>query len=418
MHEQKIIILVSISAALLFFIAALFLASVARRVHHKAKYRQLDGLRAFYEKKILKDLNSGSRDIPFEEYRTVPGSLRWQALEDVLFSLMDEERYRAQVKRLFSGIGYSAFYEQQLANGNKVVLESAIDKLGRMESESSARKLLPLLDGTDPELLSVVVRALSKLGTREGLAQVAEKLPRLVGQSLVARKALETALLNFGPAAVPVLIEQHGGSADPPVLSLVLEVLSHFPPETRAVFLAAEHLENPDPEVRSRALRVLARAGKNLPDHLSSLVLPLLGDPVWFVRLQAIKAATTLRCEQAAAPLGKLLFDSNWQVRGEAALVLTGLGDCAVDVFHDALTLYDAYAKTGVCEELERAGFTSRLIENLSGADRELRVKSREILAIMRALGFTASLTRYLESGQDEGARRAAREILERGDGQ
>ena len=129
----------------------------------------------------------------------------------------------------------------------------------------------------------------------------------------------------------------------------MLDTLSHFPPDTRAVFLAIERLNDPDAEVRSRALRVLARAEKNLPDHLPSLIVPLLSDPVWFVRLQASQGRWCAPLRAGGHAVGRLLFDSNWQVRKGAALTLTELGDCAVDVFLDALTHDDAYAKEGIC---------------------------------------------------------------------
>jgi HEAT repeat protein len=417
MYELKVIIIVAVSAALLLFIVGFFFASIARRVLNARKYQRLDGLRSFYEKKFIADLDAGGANIVIEEYRALAGSLEWQAVEDVLFLMIEEERYRNEVRRLFLGLGYVAYYEDRIGSMNTVVKESAIEKLGRMEHEASATKLIPLLDATDPGILSVTVRALSKLGSREGLRKVVEKLPVLLGRSLVARKAMETALLNFGPAAVPVLIDQHGEHPEPLVVSTVLGILSHFPPETRAIFLAIEHLKDPDPEVRSRALRVLGSARRNLPEHLPALVLPLLADPVWFVRLQAVKAAGALRCDQAAAPLGRLLFDENWQVRSGAALALTGLGDCAVDVFLDALTLYAVDAKKDVCEEIGKTGFTLRLIENLGSSDAEVRTKSRQILTLMHGLGFSAPLAEYLQSGEDDRSRKAVQEILASGEG-
>ena len=416
MHDLKVIIILALSAALLLLIVVLLVASILRRIHHQRKYRLLDGLRSFYERKLTADLIAGGADFAFEEYRTLPGSLEWQAVEDSLFLLMDEERYHGEAKRLFPGLGYVAFYEERLASGNKLVRESAIDKLGRMESGSSAAKLFPLLDNTDPGILAVTVRALGRIGSREGLRAIVEKLPALLERSLVARKAIETALLNFGAAVVPILIEHHGEHPDPLVVTTVLGVLSRFPPESRAVFLAIEHLRDPDPEVRSRALRILGSARENVPEHLPALILPLLSDPVWFVRLQAVRAARALACEQAAAPLGRLLFDENWQVRNAATQALTVLGDCAIDVFLDALTLYAADAKEDVCEEIEKAGFNRRLIENLGSSDLAVRTKSRQILTIMHALGFSAHLAEFALHGEDAGARQEVQNILARGD--
>ena len=416
MHEQKAIIITAIIAVLLLLITALFVASVFRRTRQKGKYRRLDALRTFYGMKLVADLDAGGAFFPLDQYRAVPGSLDWQAVEEVLFLLIDEELRRTGVMRLFTELGYVSFYEDLLESDNKVVKESAIDKLGRMANPASAPKLLPLLESADPDILSVTVRVLSKLGSKDGLRAVVEKLPRLLGQSLVARKALETDLLNFGSAAVPVLIDLLGEHADPAVISCVLETLSHFPPDTRSVFLAIERLKDPDPDVRGKALRVLGRPEKNLPAHLPSLVLPLLSDPVWFVRLQAVKTAAALACEQGAAPLGRLLIDQNWQVRGEAALTLARLGDCALDVFLEALTMDDANARESVCEEIERAGFTRRLIENLVSSDTKVRTISQEILKIMLGTGFSAPLVKYVKEGTDERAQGLLRQILAQGE--
>jgi hypothetical protein len=120
MHDLKVIIILALSAALLLLIVVLLVASILRRIHHQRKYRLLDGLRSFYERKLTADLIAGGADFAFEEYRTLPGSLEWQAVEDSLFLLMDEERYHGEAKRLFPGLGYVAFYEERLASGNKL----------------------------------------------------------------------------------------------------------------------------------------------------------------------------------------------------------------------------------------------------------------------------------------------------------
>jgi HEAT repeat protein len=166
--------------------------------------------------------------------------------------------------------------------------------------------------------------------------------------------------------------------------------------------LALEHLQSPNAEVRSKALKVLGRAAANIPRHLDELVLPLLEDPVWFVRLQAAKSAGALALTAAARPLGRLLFDKNWHVRRQAALALTGFDHTAIDIFLEALSTSDSYAKESICEEIEKAGFSDRLIANLVGVDGPLRAKSRDILKIMQGLHFSTPLIAYLEHGDDE----------------
>ena len=194
-------------------------------------------------------------------------------------------------------------------------------------------------------------------------------------------------------------------------MSCILETLSHLPPDGRSASLALLHLKSPNAEVRSKALKVLGSVEMNVPRDLPELVLPLLEDPVWFVRLQAAKSAGTLRLKTAARPLGKLLFDKNWNVRRQAAQALTRFGNAAIEIFLDALSTSDVYAKENICEEIEKAGFCDRLISNLC-CDGPLRTGSRDILKIMEGLNFSTPLMAYLANGGDERVKQEIRTFL------
>lgn len=413
-NDLKIIIIIAIIASLLLVIALLLFASIARRFRHNKQYRQLDQLRQFYQGRLVTALESGNIAGQIGVFRAAPASLEWRAVEDELFAALTGAIYADEVRTLFQRLGYVAFYEALLADKNILTRASAIDKLGRMQCPSSALKLLPMLDHRDPEILSVTVRALSRLGSKEGMTAIIGRLPVLLGRSLVTRKAMETALLNFGEAVLPALLEYRAELADPWIMSCVLETLSHLPPDTRSARLAAEQLASPNPEVRSKALKVLGRARTNSPEHLSGLVLPLLEDPVWFVRLQAAKSAGALASTTAVRPLAALLFDKNWHVRSETALALTRLGDCAVEAFLDALATDDVYVKENICEELERSGFCDRLIRNLC-SDEPIRSRSREILKTMHRLGFSTPLIDYATNGDDGQIRQEIGSLLSDG---
>jgi HEAT repeat protein len=399
-------------AALVLLILAFLLVSVVRRVVNERKYRKLDDLRRNYRLLLSEALKADGVTGQEEACRARPGSLAWQAVEEVLFGLLAEGASVGKVRALFERLGYVAYYEERIAARNILAKASAIDKLGRMQCLSSTPKLIPLLGQKQPEILSVTVRALSRIGTQEGLAAIVGQMPHLLGGSLVTRKAMETALLNFGEAAIPYLIDYREDRADPWIISCILETLSHLPPDARSVALAVEHLHSRNPEVRSKALKVLGCAGSLLPANLHELVLPLLEDPVWFVRLQAAKSAGALQFGVAARRLGKLLFDSNWHVRNEAAVALTKFGCDAIDIFLEALTTSDGYAKESICEEIEKAGLCDRLIVNLGGADGPLRAKSRDILQIMQRLHFSTPLSEYLATGADDRIKQEIRGLL------
>jgi len=403
MHADLMLILITTAiAALVLLIMALLLASIVRRVLNDRMYGKLDALRHEYGRRLSQALELEGIAVQKEAFLAKPGSLAWQAVEDVLFAVVSEGKFADKGRTLFQKLGYMAFSEEQLAGRNVLARASAIDKLGRMRCTASTPKLIPLLEEGDPEILSVTVRALSRIGTKEALAAIIGRLPDILGRSLVTRKAMETALLNFGEIAIPYLIGHHWERADPWITSCILETLSHLAPDARSVSLAIEHLQSPNAEVRSKALKVLGRADANIPRRLDELVLPLLEDPIWFVRLQAAKSAGALVLKATARPLGKLLFDKNWHVRRQAALALTGFGHTAIDIFLEALSASDGYAKESICEEIEKAGFSDRLIANLGGVDGPLRTKSRDILKIMQGLHFSTPLIAYLEKGDDE----------------
>jgi HEAT repeat protein len=400
--DLMLILITATIAALVLLIAVLLLASIVRRVLNDRKYRKLDDLRQDYERRLTKELGQEGWVVQEEAFHARPGTLDWQAVEHALFVVASEGKFAEQAKDLFQRLGYAAFYEKQLTRRNVLIRASAIDKLGRMRSTASTPKLLALLDEKDPEILSVTVRALGRIGTEDALTAIIGRLPHLLNRALVTRKAMETTLLNFGESAIPYLIGYQAESSDPWIISCILETLSHLASDARSVSLAIEHLQSPNAEVRSKALKLLGRAGKNAPRNLADLVLPLLADPTWFVQLQAAKSAGLLGLTAAAGPLGKLLFDKNWRVRGEAALALTRLGHAAMDVFLEALSMSDGYAKESICEEIEKAGFSDRLIENLRGDEESLRSKSRDILGIMHRLQFSTPLLAYLMDGTDE----------------
>jgi HEAT repeat protein len=399
---------------LLFLIVVLFLASIIRRGFNARKYRSLDRLRERYGNIIQAALKSGELARAEAECTAPPNSDEWQAVEDVLLGLIGKGTHSEEAKQLLSRLGYIAHYENYLAGRNAHVRAVCIDKLGKVKSRASVPKLTGLLDAEDPDIVSVTVRALSKIGGPESLRAIAQRLPALLGGLVVASKTVQTALLAFGADAIPALVEQDAMQDTPQVVSNKLEILSRLPAKAASLALASRHLSSDDAEVRSKALKVLGRAENIvMAAGLLRLISPLLQDPVWFVRLQAVRTARVLQCTEAAGPLGKLIFDQNWQVRNEAARALIMLGECSLDTILGVLNGEDRYAKDSVCEELENTGFSARLIDNLTGNDAVLQKKSRQILDLMCSLGFSTTLEAYRAQCSTAGERDNVRGMAE-----
>lgn len=399
LFRDILIILISVIGGL---ILSFFSAALIRRIINARKYAKLDIHRDCYREKITKALQSGTLANSIDELRSHPDSLRWQAVEEILFDLIAYHKYRKDIRQVFLRLGYKKFYEDKLKSRQRIVKATAIDKLGKMLSACTTDVLINILRHEhDPELLTVTVRGLSRSGHRDGLIAILERMPELYERGLVAQRTVETALIRFGSDATLLLVEYGKKFDSPKVTASLLEVLSHITPTPAALTFALQHLNAPNPEVRARALKVIGRRGVSPTIVHPELVLPLLQDRVWFVKLQAAKAVGNLRYDGAMDMLGFLLLDQNWQVRNAAARALAKMDNASLDIFLNILNCQDRYAKESICEEMERTHFSHRLIENLTSPDPQIRRKSFAILRIMYSLTFSTPLYRYLDHGRN-----------------
>ena len=389
-------------------------ATVYRRAAAVRRYRILDRNRDRYGKQLRELIDGGAASDGHSAFAFPSQSAEWHAVEHVLSGLLEDRKYESAAVALFDRLGYRSYYEGFLGSRDVIAKSSAVEKLGRMRCEASTGDLVPLLDGQDEEIVAVTVRALSKIGTREALEALLERLPGLYSRSLVTKKSFERSLRNFGPAAAADLVRYGERYEDPASTASVLEVLGTLgAPE--ALPFAIRNLDNGDPEVRAKSLKFIAAAGGGLPSGEKDRVLPLLDDPVWFVRLQAAKALGNLRHDKAVPLLAKRLVDDNWQVRNAAATAVVLASDDAIGIFLETLGATDRYAKESVCEEIQKTGFVHRLIDNLGSPGRESYGKSREILRIMASLGYGTPLREYLKSGADETIRKELTLVVREG---
>ena len=406
-------VLIIIIAGIVILILGFLLAAVARRILNARKYAALDAYRENYRRKIPAELALGKASELARDLASPPLSLHWRAIEDVLFEQLAAGTYGSEIRQLFLLLGYRDHYESRLKSRRTITKASAVDKLGKMRSVSSTASLVKILNTEkEPEILTVTFRALCRIGTLEALKGLLDRLPRLYAKSLVSHKTVDASLINFSEEAVPLLVT-YGERSDPKTKATLLAVLSRLPATAASLALAAASLNAPDPEVRARAIRVFGRheasAGASRPD----LILPLLQDPVWFVRLQAARALESLKYQKAVDELGALLLDPNWQVRNAAARALANIGNASLDVFLNILQDRDRYAKESICEEAERTYFNQWLIANLASGDTRIFEKSRGILMLMHGLNFSTPLREYLKKGENDAIKREITLLME-----
>jgi len=404
--------LLAVILLVLLLILFTLVAATLRRIIHAWKYKELDKHRDQIRRKLKRALVSGDVLKRYQDYRSTPNSIKFQAVEDVLFELVNEEKYKNDIKGLFVRLGYVRFYERRLKNSNRIRKASAIDKLGKMFSESSADKLINVLTlkTKNVEVISVAVRSLAKIGSVKALRGILEHLPNLFQEMLVSQKTVEIALTNFGTAVIPVLIDYGKRYRNTQITASFLEVLCSLPVTKTSCAFGLDNLKSVDPEVRAKALKVVGQANMASIDFDRSLLLPLLEDPIWFVRLQAAKAIGNIRYK--IERLGGRLLDENWQVRNAAAMALTKFEDESIDIFLAALQYKDSYAKVSICEEIEKTFFIYRLIENLGSTDKKIFEKSKEILQIMHSLNFSTPLREFFRTAKSDKMKKELQLIL------
>lgn len=125
--------------------------------------------------------------------------------------------------------------------------------------------------------------------------------PRLVAEALLARLTPDAPV-----ASLNAWIDASGALANPSALERVLELASH-----------------PAPEVRLHVARALRR---HAAPETPPVLLRLLADSDWRVRAQAARALGALRCGVAIRELKVAVRDPSWWVRYRSALALAQIG--------------------------------------------------------------------------------------------
>ena len=168
-----------------------------------------------------------------------------------------------------------------------------------------------------------------------------------------------------------------------------------------------------NPEVRARAAPVIAW----LPDRTDGaargalggprpveILLRLMDDPEWFVRLHAVRALGKPRYASVAPQVARRLTDPHWRVREAAAQALVGLDREGLNQLFDQLVATrDRFTQDQIAEELERSGVVDGLLARYAdGAD----ARESRILEKLVNMGKTFHLERILLNGVSQDVRR------------
>ncbi|MCR4439679.1 MAG: HEAT repeat domain-containing protein [bacterium] len=237
-------------------------------------------------------------------------------------------------------------------------------------NESDISDLLAsVADADNP---TVQVRAINALGSLEEHRAV-PLLKRLVaGENQEVAEAAQEALVKIGCAAwgrcgALALLGEVGDRSLLPVVERSLRddstnvrleavrALGKFASEEVIATLGQTALSDPDPYIRTEALRTIRWTGISSTAAVD-VALSALSDPDWQVCTQAARLLGNIREERAIQPLLAALRHQNWTVRQSAEDALRNFGTKAVPALIEALDSDDWVVRLRAARALGEIG--------------------------------------------------------------
>ncbi|MBI5810582.1 MAG: HEAT repeat domain-containing protein, partial [Deltaproteobacteria bacterium] len=339
-------------------------AVLVRRAYMRIRYARLDEARAMFAG-LSERIDPDAGSIDLNQYRKKPGTLEWQAIEEALFKSLDTLNVGAhssslslqalqgpaqKTLKLFDALGFTDYYIDRLIHGSRWDKALAADKLGRTGCGKAVPHLAEALNSNYRDVRNLSVYALGLIHDKSVIPRLMELIRRASGktQEDFSARIVKSALISFGQAAVPALIEEQSSPVWQ-VRASCVDILGEIPcPEVRHALRNA--LKDPEQDVRAKAAK---GAGKLKDRGALAGLIALLADPHWVVRLHAARALGLIGDINAIPHIKARLNDENWQVRRVAAESLGRFGGAAYPALMEvSLKDSDRYAREQADDEL------------------------------------------------------------------
>jgi len=417
--------------------------ALVRRQRRERYFQRIDDLRRRYGP-VLSSVLSGKTEYErgLALLRTVSGLDRDYVLEQLLLGKDPQPGEVPILRRLCEDLGLVKVWQRNLRGDFDISSlrdalgrpEGVLQRVGRLSFLLRARAaenlatihhqpswplLVRALDDPHPDVQAVAVRALSIIAEPQSLPALLKRMEQAVLEpgSHVSLRAVKAALVSLPLAQsgglLPYLKHQHRR-----VRFLATDVIREraelraaaeeafvlapavFPRELAEVFLT-ELCFDENADVRARAAPVIA----HLEDPRATPVLvTLLEDTQWFVRLHTVRALAKRKYLPQAAALSRRLTDSHWMVREAAARALLTFGRVGVDQLSvHFLSTQDRYSREQIADEMQRAGLIPSL---LAEYEREGESRESRVIAQLAEMGKTSYLMTLVRSSDRDLRRR------------
>ena len=417
---------------------ALVILAIARRQRRDRFFQRLDDLRQRYSPVVASLL---SQKIEYERglevLRGISGIDRDYVLEQLCMERKPSPDQVPQLRRLCEDLGLVKLWQtrltgkldvaslrdalgrpegiiQRVGRLNFLMRARAADNLGVVQHRPSWRLLVKALEDPHADVQSVAVRSLSTIQEPESFAALVERLQEIVtaASTLLSLRTVKTALVSFPlkqmVGLIPSLKHSHRRVRFL-ATDVIREVVERQASWEEDFTLDAKSLDeqlfeifleqlgfDENPDVRARAASVIS----HLADPRSTpVLLALLEDAQWFVRLHCVRALAKRKFLSQAPQVARRLTDSHWMVREAAARALLVFGRVGSEQLAEHfLSTEDRYSREQIADEMQRAGLIPGLLAQY-GAEREGR--GTRVIDLLVQMGKTSYLVWAIENSPD-----------------
>lgn len=422
---------------------ALVALAIGRRQRRERFFERLDDLRQRYSPVVAATLN---RKIEYERgleaLKGISGLDRLYFLEQLFFEKTPSAAQIPILRQLCEDLGLVQNWQSQLGGRidratlrdslarpegllhrvgrlNFLLRAKAAESLGAIRHQASWPLLVKALNDPHADVESVAARSLAAIGEPESFPALLDRLHAILlgSTSHLSLRSIKTALVSFplkeAQRLVPSL--QH---ENPRLRFLTVDIIremaeregaldedfvldaSIFGPELGDIFLTHCCFDD-NPDVRARSAPIISY----LADvRATPVLLTLLDDPQWFVRLHTVRSLAKRKFLSQAEALARRLTDSHWLVREAAAQTLLVFGRAGVDHLSDhMLQTQDRYSREQIADQMQRAGLIPALLAQYAASanDREARVFGQ-----LTEMGKTSYLVATLITSSDRNLRK------------
>ncbi len=416
----------------------LIMAAIARRQRRERYFRRLDAMRKEFAPTVAGVLEGKiGYAVGLTTLARVSGLDRMVLLERLLLTNKPPEEQLPTLARLCEDLGLVKAWESRLtgridpeilreglvtrqglfdrvARLGYIIRAQSAENLGLIRHRASWRLLVGALDDKHQDLQTVAARALAAIQEPESFPLLVERMHRVLldPESALSLRTIKSALIQFpisnAPHLLPSLRHSHrrirflatdiiremaerevGGDPD---YVLDPKIFGGEMAETFLTLLPFD--ENPD--VRARSAPLIGYLGD---PRSTAVLLTLLQDAEWFVRLHSVRALARRKYLPQASRVAERLTDSHWMVREASARALLAYGRQGVDqlVAH-FLSTDDRYSREQIADEMQRAGLIPTVLQEFAS---EPGSQSRELINQLAQMGKTSYIVSYLESDAD-----------------